>query len=399
MRIGHYAFDHTSPGGIASYVRRLTAAQEQRGDEIILLSRDEPAATEASVIEVVSTPTVLYDTAQALGLDVLHLHHPAGTVPTHRVPTVRTMHDNSGFCPSVSTFLARTEQPCDRAFTHAGCLWGHLVDHCGSRRPANLRNIFSLIREEQANMTKIPTMTVSEYMRDAIIRSGGVPDRLVAVRSPAPPTAHPVGPPPVDGPPRFLYASRLEPKKGLDWFLRALARCPTVEADVAGTGAPDYVDFMKRRAEMLGVADRVTFHGWLSEAELYALYRGARALVFPSLYHEPAGLVTLEAAALGRPVIASRVGGIPEYAHPSFSLLCEAGDVAVLATHITTLADDWDRAWAMGQAGVTVTRTKNGVGDFIAAVDRVYAMAMAQSAPAPSLRDAGASLPLGAAEC
>jgi hypothetical protein len=53
----------------------------------------------------------------------------------------------------------------------------------------------------------------------------------------------------------------------------------------------------------------------------------------------------------------------------------------------------------MGQAGVTVTRTKNGVGDFIAAVDRVYAMAMAQSAPAPSLRDAGASLPLGAAEC
>ena len=313
MHIGHYAFDPTSPGGMASYIRRLAAAQRDRGDDVTLLAREEPMAPSAFPISVAPTEAALFDTAATLGLDVLHLHHPVREmIPDGRVPTVRTMHDNSGSCPSGSTFLANSERPCDRAFTYGGCLWGHMVDHCGSRRPQNVKKNFRTIRQEQALLAEIPTMTVSTYMRDAIIRSGGSGERISVVHSPAPALAETVVPPPRGGPPRFVFAGRIEPKKGLDWFLRALARCPNVQADVAGTGAPGYVEAMKRRAQKLGLADRVTFHGWLSEEEVYALYRGARAVVFPSIYHEPAGLVTLEAAALGRAVITSRIGGIPE---------------------------------------------------------------------------------------
>ena len=378
MRIGHYAFDPTSPGGMASYIRRLGSAQQARGDDVILLARDEPTAPNGFPISVAPTEAALFNTASALDLDVLHLHHPIrGAVPEARVPTVRTMHDNSASCPSGSTFLATSEQPCNRAFTYGGCLWGHLVDHCGSRRPHNVTKHFRSIRQEQALLAELPTMTVSAYMRDAIVRSGGRGDRITVVPSPAPALDETVVPPPREDPPRFVFAGRIEPKKGLDWFLRALARCPGVRADVAGSGADVYVDAMKRRADTLGLTDRVTFHGWLAEADVYALYRGARAVVFPSIYHEPAGLVTLEAAALGRAVITSRVGGIPEYAHPSFALLCEPGDVAGLAAHMTTLANDWAQAQRMGAAGVAIMKTRHAMGPFLDTVDRVYQQAMA----------------------
>ena len=66
--------------------------------------------------------------------------------------------------------------------------------------------------------------------------------------------------------------------------------------------------------------------------------REARAVVFPSVWHEPAGLITLEAAALGRPVIASAVGGIPEYATDAFALRVPPRDVDGLAHAMSQLA-------------------------------------------------------------
>jgi len=375
MRIGHYAYDPVARGGIASYIRRLATAQRERGDDVLLLSRDALTEETAVPAERVPDAVALFRAAEAHQLDILHLHRPVEEVPIDQVPTVRTMHDNRGSCPSGSRFLARTETPCDRTFSLSGCLWGHLVDHCGSRRPHRIVENFAAIDQEQHLASLLPTMTVSDYVRESMIESGAPPDNLYTVPSPAPIVTGPVPPPPRGESPRFVYVGRIEPNKGLDWFLRALERCPEVVADVAGTGTETYVKFIKRRAEELGLTDRVTFHGWLSEPDVYALYRRARAVVIPSLWHEPAGLVTLEAAASARPVIASRVGGIPEYATSDFALLSDPGDVAGLADHIATLAADWERAWDMGQAGRETTQTKHAVSSFLDEVDRIYSLA------------------------
>jgi glycosyltransferase involved in cell wall biosynthesis len=383
MRIGHYADDPLAQGGIASYIRRLATAQRQRGDEVILFSREAPPAQASSTVERVADAASLFQAADQRELDVLHLHRAVDEVPADRVPTVYTMHDNRGSCPSGSRFLARSEDPCDRDFTVAGCLWGHLVDHCGSRRPHKILENYASIKQEQHLASLVPTMTVSDYVRTSMIDSGAPADQLHTVHSPAPIVPSPVLPPPRQGPPRLIYVGRIEPNKGLDWFLRALARCPTVVADIAGAGTDEYVAFMKRRTNELGITDRVTFHGWLSESEVYALYRRARAVVVPSLWHEPAGLVTLEAAACGRPVIASRVGGIPEYASSSFALLCEPGRVGELAEHITTLAADWETAWLMGRAGRTAATTDYTVPAFLTAVDQIYALAESERGAAP----------------
>ena len=122
-----------------------------------------------------------------------------------------------------------------------------------------------------------------------------------------------------------------------------------VRLDVAGEGLARKE--MQCLAEKLGLSDKVTFHGWVPPETAKKLVEAARAVVFPSLWHEPAGLVTLEAAAYGRPVIASRVGGIPEYAHEDYSMLVEPNDVSGLASAIEQLATDRALAETMGQRG------------------------------------------------
>jgi glycosyltransferase involved in cell wall biosynthesis len=135
---------------------------------------------------------------------------------------------------------------------------------------------------------------------------------------------------------------------------------------------------MQALAETLGVAGRVTFHGWLESDAVSALMQAARAVVFPSVWHEPAGLITLEAAAEGRPVIAGRVGGIPEYALEDFALLADPHDEEALAGAIEQLAGDRTRAERMGRAGRRAAQTRFAISDFVGTLTEIYAQAETQ---------------------
>jgi glycosyltransferase involved in cell wall biosynthesis len=70
--------------------------------------------------------------------------------------------------------------------------------------------------------------------------------------------------------------------------------------------------------------------GWVAHADLAPVYRRARAVVMPSRWQEPFGIVGLESLAMGTPVAAWRSGGVAEW-HPGGALLADWGDVAGLA--------------------------------------------------------------------
>ena len=266
MRIAHYAPKLWSPGGIASYVRRLGQAQAAFGDEVVYLSRFDESDPADTTQHTVSDEDALYDQVENLNIDVLHLHWPVSTLPDDRPPMVRTMHGNQGSCPSGSRYLKRSGQPCHRRYSLAGCLWGHLVDHCGSRRPHKTLENFQRIEHEQRQAAKIPTLTVSRFLKEQMIRSGCPADHLSVLHSPAPAVDAAFAPPPATVPPRFVFAGRLEPKKGADWLLRAAAQVePQVHIDVAGSGSDAYVETLHQLVADLDLATQVTFHGWLDE--------------------------------------------------------------------------------------------------------------------------------------
>jgi len=112
----------------------------------------------------------------------------------------------------------------------------------------------------------------------------------------------------------LLYVGRLERLKGVDILFRAMAALddlPDVRVVVIGgvTNNPELAR-LKRIAAQLGISDRVDFLGSLPQDRLPDYYNAADVCVLPS-YSESFGLAALEAAACGKPVVASRVGGLP----------------------------------------------------------------------------------------
>jgi glycogen(starch) synthase len=109
---------------------------------------------------------------------------------------------------------------------------------------------------------------------------------------------------------RWLFVGGLIERKGVTWLLEAFAACRRQEPALTLTlmGEGELRGRLAERAEELGVAEAVTFAGALSPVEALSLMREHDVLVHPSRY-ETFGVVVIEAAAAGMPVIVTRCGG------------------------------------------------------------------------------------------
>lgn len=107
---------------------------------------------------------------------------------------------------------------------------------------------------------------------------------------------------------------------------------------------------LERRLEELDLSRQVRFLGLVSEAAVQALYLAARAVVVPTLFEGGAGIPVLEAMAMGRPLAASKVCGIPE-AVGDAGLLFDPMDPADMAGAIRRLWLDRDLATGLGLRG------------------------------------------------
>lgn len=141
---------------------------------------------------------------------------------------------------------------------------------------------------------------------------------------------------------RLLYVGRLDPRKGVDTAVEALALLPA-EASLHLIGGWDRTEEARLAALAAerGVEDRVRFGGQRDRADIVVAYGEADVVVFPVRWEEPWGLVPLEAMARGRPVVATGRGGSAEYLRNGENcLLFDAGDPAALAAAVERLARD-----------------------------------------------------------
>lgn len=152
---------------------------------------------------------------------------------------------------------------------------------------------------------------------------------------------------------RLVYVGRLVERKGVDTVVRALPQLPNTELVVVGGAADQGEDPVARGlaelAEDLGVTDRLDLRGPVPRGEIPALIRSADVVVAVPWY-EPFGIVPLEAAACGRPLVGSRVGGLLDsVADGRTGILVPPQDPDALADAIGQLLDDPARAEAMGR--------------------------------------------------
>jgi glycosyltransferase involved in cell wall biosynthesis len=170
-------------------------------------------------------------------------------------------------------------------------------------------------------------------------------------------------------PARIAFVGRLTREKGVYDLIEAVgalrATQPHVRLELAGEGDADAI---ARRAHELGIGDRVLIRGWCAASARERILARAGVFALPS-HAEGLPMSLLEAMAAGCPVVASRVGGIPDAVHDGTDgLLVPAGDVAALAAALARmLADRGLAARLGGSAQVTVARRHSPA----AAIDRI----------------------------
>ncbi len=162
-----------------------------------------------------------------------------------------------------------------------------------------------------------------------------------------------------DAGPMLLFSGRLEYEKGVHTVLDAMRRLrrrhPGVRLVVAGRGSQE--DALRAQARRLRLGRSVRFAGWLADADLSAMAAAADLALVPSLY-EPFGLVALEAAAAGTPVVATDRGGLGEVVRGSrLGLTVPSEDPVALADAVSRLLDDQVLARRIGREARTAVES------------------------------------------
>jgi glycosyltransferase involved in cell wall biosynthesis len=151
----------------------------------------------------------------------------------------------------------------------------------------------------------------------------------------------------------ILTVGRLNYQKGFHHLLKAmpkiLLQVPNAKLVIVGEG--ELMTNLRNLSNFLGIANRVIFTGALSQSSVNEAYASADVFVLPSLF-ESLGISMLEAQAMGKPVVGTRVGGLPETLIENKSgILVEAEKPNELAKATIRLLLDQDLAKSMGQYG------------------------------------------------
>lgn len=205
-------------------------------------------------------------------------------------------------------------------------------------------------------------IAISDFMRDRILEGGWIaPERIHTLRHSWDAMSTP---PPVDDDGYYLFLGRLVPEKGLKTLLeawdrlRAILGVKTPPLHIAGEGPEEGLVRQKARENPY-----IVFLGQIGGQRKNEELRTCRALIAPSLWWEPLGLVTYEAYDFSKPVLAARSGGFSETVLPGHTgLLHTPADAEALTQDILTVENllplersAWGlngRRWLLAEANV-----------------------------------------------
>ncbi len=283
--------------------------------------------------------------------DVVHAHgihrqiSPSILLEARRAgaPVVQTLHDYHPICAS-GDLLAAGLRACDPVACGPVNVLPCLLRGCvhQSKAKSALGAAELLWRRWVVRYERLVDAFISpsRYLARAVSASG-IRHRPIHVLPNAIPA--PARMPDVLPGEAFMYAGRLSREKGLGTLLRA-AEAARVTLLVAGTGPLE-------QSLIAQAPSGVRFLGRLPGHEVDRLLAGSRAAVVPSEWAENAPMAVLEPMALGRPVIATRMGGIPEQIRDGVDgVLVDAGDKRQLAAALRVLADDAALADRLGRS-------------------------------------------------
>ena len=347
-------------GGVEVFTARLAAALAQRGHEVALI------------------------TSRA-GLTELE-EDRWGAIPVYRLPFEATLHArDSQRVIVLRRRLAELKRAIRPDVVHLNTSGASLVFHLLTRRAAAAPSVLTvhwlpncegtdLRLAERALAAADRVVAVTQgCLREALRLNPGIAARTSVIYNSLPPAA--VRPAPLPrAVPHLLCLGRLERQKGFDVAITALAavraRFPAARMTIAGDGAERAS--LERLAAALGLADAVRFTGWVAPDDVPHLINAHTLVVMPSRY-EPFGLVALQAAQMGRPLVASRIPGLSELVRDGDTgVLCAMDDAPAFAAAIVSLIEHPEEAARRGERAAAHMQTAFRWDDHVAAYETLF---------------------------
>lgn len=315
--------------------------------------------------------------------DVVHVHgihrqiSPSILVEArrHGVPVVQTLHDYHAICAAGDLLLGgcrACEPPRCGRLNVLPCALHRCVQNSPARSTLAAAELLSRRWVTRGPDLVDAFISPSHYLAD-VVHAGGLDGRPIHVLPNAVPRRD--DPPPGARGDFFVYAGRLSREKGLVTLVRAI-RIAGLSLVIAGDGPlmSELAASVPATVNLLGRVDGPTVDGLLARC---------RAAVVPSEWAENAPMAVLEPMALGRPVVATRMGGIPEQVRDGREgILVTSGDSLGLAAALRLLADDETLAGRLGAAGRTRARACYDPGRHTAGLLAVYESVLGSHRPA-----------------
>jgi glycosyltransferase involved in cell wall biosynthesis len=372
-----------SLGGAETNVFATADAFIRRGHQVGLLARRSSGVGEAEWRELFAGNLFWMNNepaaavARRFGADITYMHK-CELLPVIEsllqpgAPLVRMVHDHDLHCLRSYRYNPLTRRICTRAagtYCEIPCL-APLKRNRGGLFPFRWASFAEKERELALSRRFAWNIVATAFMKNELLINGFDPARIEI----CPPVPRPAEPLTSTFSERnlLIFAGQVIRGKGVDVMLRALAkvRAP-FEAIILGEGS--HRPFCERLCRRLGLENRVTFKGFIPQAGLQAFYREASAVLVPSVWPEPMGLVGLEAMRNSLPVVGFDAGGIRDWLRDGENgFLVPWMDTNLFAEKIDALLADKQLARAMGARGFERFQRDYDFNDYITRLEELF---------------------------
>lgn len=267
-------------------------------------------------------------------------------IKKRNIPIVFTAHDLQAICPAI-VMLDNEKNICDKCINgkYMNCIKGKCIKN------SSLKSLLGAIEGKYYRNKKIypkqidKIITPSEFYKEKLEEDGIKSEKIEALHNFIDIDDYNVK---IEDEGYALYYGRIIKEKGVLNLIKAFKNIKNYQLYIAGDG-PD-IEKVKKYIKDNKLEDKIKLLGFLNSDEVKEYVRKARFIVVPSVWYENCPYSVLETLVMGKPIIGSNLGGIPELVKDNENgLIYKYNDIKELGNKMQELFDNKEKAMQLGK--------------------------------------------------